>query len=50
MSPGDWAPTDEVLIAFESGLLSEAEIDAVASWLESSPDGEEQLARADPAP
>ena len=36
-------PTDEVLIAFESGQLSEAEIDAVTSWLESSPDGEERL-------
>ncbi len=49
MSAGDRAPTDEVLLAFDRGLLPEAEIDSVAAWLADGPEREvrmEQLTRA----
>jgi serine/threonine protein kinase len=39
------APTDDVLIAFDRGLLPDKEIDAVTGWLACSPEGEERLRR-----
>jgi serine/threonine protein kinase/WD40 repeat protein len=44
-------PSDETLQAFDRGLLSPEEIDAVARWLEAHPEAEERLGRlADGAP
>jgi hypothetical protein len=39
----DDTPTDDTLLAYDQGLLSEAEIDAITRWLESHPEAEERI-------
>jgi WD40 repeat protein len=43
MTDSRGAPSDQTLLAYDQGLLSPAEIDAVTQWLESHPEGEERL-------
>jgi serine/threonine protein kinase len=45
MADNDWVPSDDVLLAFNRGLLPDSQIDAVARWLEANPHGEERLRR-----
>src|SRR5262245_35010188 len=45
MGGSDWTPSDEVLIAFDQGLLPADQIDAVTRWLASSPGAKERLRR-----
>src|SRR5262245_20182179 len=45
MATEDWVPTDDDLLAFDRGLLPEAEADAVLRWLESHPEAETRIQR-----
>src|SRR5262245_49161950 len=54
MTSERWVPTDDDLLAFDRGLLPEAEMEAVVGWLEAHPEGEARLQhltkdRPDPA-
>src|SRR5262249_11873889 len=45
MADSDATPTDDMLIAFDRGLLPDEEIDNVTRWLEGNSSGEERLRR-----
>jgi hypothetical protein len=38
-------PTDEDLLAFDSGLLADEVSDTIVRWLETHPEGEDRLRR-----